>query len=62
MLFHKTVQLSRLGKAAYRKRGQGKHTLNLHHNRRKTSMDEAKKVIWAGIDVGKRSFVADLDD
>ena len=25
-------------------------------------MDEAKKVIWAGIDVGKRTFVAALDD
>ena len=25
-------------------------------------MDEAKKVIWAGIDVGKKTFVAALDD
>ena len=25
-------------------------------------MDEAKNVIWAGIDVGKKTFVAALDD
>ena len=62
MLFHKIVLPSRSSYDRIAKWIRESTLLIYIQHRRKTSMGEAKSIIWAGFDVGKASFVAALDE